>query len=60
MAYKGENSVAAAERVGFDDFRGFNLASDMYTEWRDVHANPCRPISGSFWSHPAKLAVQSA
>lgn len=26
--------------VGFDDFRGFNSVSDMYTEWRDVHVNP--------------------
>ncbi len=39
MAY-GENKESQPQNVGFDDFRGFNSVSDMYTEWRDVHVNP--------------------
>lgn len=42
MAY-GENKESQPQNVGFDDFRGFNSVSDMYTEWRDVHVNPKSP-----------------
>lgn len=38
--HMGENEGSQAQNVGFDDFRGFNSVSDMYTEWRDVHVNP--------------------
>lgn len=35
--HMGENKESQPQNVGFDDFRGFNSVSDMYTEWRDVH-----------------------
>ncbi|ENW8485119.1 arylsulfatase AslA, partial [Escherichia coli] len=38
--HMGENKESQPQNVGFDDFRGFNSVSDMYTEWRDVHVNP--------------------
>ena len=36
----GENEGSLPHNVGFDDFRGFNSVSDMYTEWRDPAFNP--------------------
>lgn len=36
----GENEGSLPQNVGFDDFRGFNSVSDMYTEWRDPNFNP--------------------
>ncbi len=36
----GENEGSQPQNVGFDDFRGFNSVSDMYTEWRDPAFNP--------------------
>ncbi|HHU7866808.1 TPA: sulfatase-like hydrolase/transferase, partial [Escherichia coli] len=32
--HMGENKESQPQNVGFDDFRGFNSVSDMYTEWR--------------------------
>ena len=38
--HMGENEGSQPQNVGFDDFRGFNSVSDMYTEWRDPAFNP--------------------
>ncbi len=38
--HMGENEGSQPQNVGFDDFRGFNSVSDMYTEWRDPTFNP--------------------
>jgi len=38
--HMGENTGSQPQNVGFDDFRGFNSVSDMYTEWRDPNVNP--------------------
>ncbi|POP42674.1 arylsulfatase [Superficieibacter electus] len=38
--HMGENKGSQPQNVGFDDFRGFNSVSDMYTEWRDENVNP--------------------
>ncbi len=38
--HMGENEGSQPQNVGFDDFRGFNSVSDMYTEWRDPNFNP--------------------
>lgn len=38
--HMGENGASQPQNVGFDDFRGFESVSDMYTEWRDPQYNP--------------------
>ncbi|HFF8550775.1 TPA: sulfatase-like hydrolase/transferase [Kluyvera cryocrescens] len=45
--HMGDNEGSQPQNVGFDDFRGFNSVSDMYTEWRDVHMNPEVALSPS-------------
>lgn len=45
--HMGENTGSQPQNVGFDDFRGFNSVSDMYTEWRDPHVNPEVALSPS-------------
>ena len=45
--HMGENKGSQPQNVGFDDFRGFNSVSDMYTEWRDVNVNPEVALSPS-------------
>jgi arylsulfatase len=35
----GENVGSQPQKVGFDDFRGFESVSDMYTEWREPQYN---------------------
>lgn len=36
----GENKASLPQNVGYDDYLGFLGVSDMYTEWRDIYANP--------------------
>ncbi|MGU9778456.1 sulfatase-like hydrolase/transferase [Salmonella enterica] len=45
--HMGENTGSQPQNVGFDDFRGFNSVSDMYTEWRDPNVNPEVALSPS-------------
>ena len=56
--HMGENKESQPQNVGFDDFRGFNSVSDMYTEWRDVHVNPEVALSPDRSEYIQTTAVQ--
>ncbi|MFA9439376.1 sulfatase-like hydrolase/transferase [Uliginosibacterium sp. sgz301328] len=53
--HMGENDASLPQNVGFDDFRGFNSVSDMYTEWRDANVNPEVALSPDRSEYVSKL-----
>lgn len=53
--HMGENTGSQPQNVGFDDFRGFNSVSDMYTEWRDPNMNPEVALSPSRYQYIKNL-----
>jgi len=53
--HMGENTGSQPQNVGFDDFRGFNSVSDMYTEWRDPNINPEVALSPSRYEYIKNL-----